>query len=371
MTKPPKDIQFGVFLPIANGGWIVSKSAPKIDGSFDLNRRTALLAEEIGMDFALSMMKWRGFGGPSDYWGTSVESMILMSALSQITTRLKLWCTVHTLLHHPVAIAKMIATLDHAAGGRAGINIVSGSYRDEFVQMGLWPDDLDHNGRYALAEEWITVVKRLWQERSVDFSGKHFTLTDCVSEPKPVARPHPTIICAGISETGLQMTARHADAAFVHGKDDAEIAANSRRAKQIAAEHGRSIKTFIYCTVIPGETNAEAEARMALYRSTIDLETVAGMAEAFSHTPRRDGKPNTMVLRAQAAFMTAVAAGSPENLRQKIAETIRAADLDGMMFIFPDFIADQRFFGERVLPDLRADLNLQRPYAATGTGLAR
>ncbi|MBV8535647.1 MAG: LLM class flavin-dependent oxidoreductase [Alphaproteobacteria bacterium] len=348
--------QFGIFLPIANGGWITSRTAPPVDGSFDLNKRTTILAEGLGFDFVLSMMKWRGFGGAVNHWGHSLESMMLMSALSQVTSRIKLWCTVHTLLHNPAVAAKMVATLDHASGGRAGLNVVSGSYRDEFVQMGEWRDDLDHDRRYALAEEWLDAVKRLWIEPRVDLAGRFFTLADCVCDPKPLARPRPTLICAGISEVGLQLVARHADAAFVHGKDDPEIAANSRRAKAIAAEHGKTIQTFIYITVIPGATDEEAQAREAHYREGIDLETVRGMAAAFSHNPRQDGKANTLVLRAQRAFMSSVISGSADTLRRALVNKIRTADLDGVMFMFPDFIEDQRFFGERVLPDVRHDL---------------
>jgi alkanesulfonate monooxygenase SsuD/methylene tetrahydromethanopterin reductase-like flavin-dependent oxidoreductase (luciferase family) len=160
---PPKPVQFGIFLPIANGGWITSRTAPPIDGSFELNRRTAILAESLGFDFLLSMMKWRGFGGAANHWGHSMESMILMSALSQVMSRIKIWCIVHSLLHNPAVAAKLVATLDHASGERAGLNIVSGAYRDEFEQMGMWRDDLDHDQRYEVAEEWIESVRKPMQ----------------------------------------------------------------------------------------------------------------------------------------------------------------------------------------------------------------
>lgn len=356
MESQKNKVQFGVFLPIASGGWVVSDNAPPVDGSFELNKRSAILAEEIGMDFVLTMMKWRGFGGPSNHWGTSLESMMLMSALSQVTSKLKLWCTVHTLLFNPAVAAKMVATLDHASNGRAGMNIVSGSYHDEFEQMGMWRADLDHDQRYELAGEWIECVRRLWTEPTVDFNGSYFKLTDCVSDPKPVSKPGPTLICAGISDVGLRLTAQHADVAFVFGKDDAELAARSRLAKKIGAEYGIKMKTLTYCTVIHGVTDEEAEARVKHYRAGLSQGTVDGMASAFSHNPRRDGQANTLVLRAQQTFMTPLMSGSPATLRRKIGELIRDADLDGMMFIFPDFIEDQRFFGEHVLPGLRADM---------------
>jgi pyrimidine oxygenase len=225
--------------------------------------------------------------------------MILMSALAQHTSRIKVWCTVHTLLHNPAVAAKMVATLDHVSHGRAGMNIVSGSYHDEFEQMGTWRDDFDHDGRYDYAGEWIAAVKRLWTEPRVDFDGKYFKLTDCVSDPKPVSKPGPTLICAGISDIGLRLTAKYADAAFVFGKDEAEIGARSRRAKELGAEYGRAISTLTYCTVISGATDEEAEERVQHYRAGQDHGTVDGMADAYSHNPRQDGKANTLVLHGQ------------------------------------------------------------------------
>ena len=50
-----KDI--GIFLPIANGGWILSKNKPELDGSYAYNRQCAILAEEAGFDFVMSMSK--------------------------------------------------------------------------------------------------------------------------------------------------------------------------------------------------------------------------------------------------------------------------------------------------------------------------
>src|SRR6185437_12678502 len=55
--------QFGVFLPVANGGWIVSRNTPLLDGGWTQNRDAALIAEAEGLDFVMSMGKWRGFGG--------------------------------------------------------------------------------------------------------------------------------------------------------------------------------------------------------------------------------------------------------------------------------------------------------------------
>ena len=58
-----KRIELGVFIPIANNGWIVSRTAPQYLPSYDLNRRISQLAEEIGFDFALLILDRHHSGG--------------------------------------------------------------------------------------------------------------------------------------------------------------------------------------------------------------------------------------------------------------------------------------------------------------------
>ena len=88
----------------------------------------------------------------------------MMAGIAAITKRVKVWATLHAILHNPAVAAKMIATLDHISGGRAGLNIVAGAYRGEFEQMDAWDASLDHDARYDLTEEWTRIIKRLWRE---------------------------------------------------------------------------------------------------------------------------------------------------------------------------------------------------------------
>ena len=187
MTSRPHE--FGVFLPVANGGWIISSATPPLDGLWKQNLAAAQTADRIGLDFVMSMAKWRGFGGETNHWGVQMESLTLMAGLAMATERVKLWATIHPMLQNPAVAAKMITTLDHISGGRAGLNIVSGAYKGEFDQMGAWDETLSHDDRYDLTEEWTHLVKRLWSEDGVNHAGRFFTLKDCQSEPKPLSKP--------------------------------------------------------------------------------------------------------------------------------------------------------------------------------------
>jgi pyrimidine oxygenase len=342
-----KDI--GVFLPIGSGGWIVSSTTPKLDGLWPQNRDAAILADKIGLDFVMSMAKWRGFGGVTDHWGTSLESVAMMSALSQVTTNVKLWATVHTTLNHPVATAKQISTLDQVSNGRAGLNIVVGG-RGDFYQMGLWETMSARDDKYQFTEEWTEIVKRLWSEERVDFDGRYFQLHDCVSSPKPIARPRPDIICAGLSQRGFEFSVREADACFTGGRDADETRNASLRARALAEKYGKPIKVYAMCTVVYGDTDAKAEAIAQKYRDGVDLAGVEGMGINAGLPP---GADNAMIARARTAFLTETVIGSPQTCLEQMDVFLTYCQLDGLMLIFPDYIEGLTMFGEEILPRLR------------------
>jgi len=75
-------MQVGVFVPINNNGWLISETAPQYKPSFDLNKAIAQKAEEHGLDFLLSMIKLRGFGGKTEFWEYGLESFTLMAGLA-------------------------------------------------------------------------------------------------------------------------------------------------------------------------------------------------------------------------------------------------------------------------------------------------
>jgi pyrimidine oxygenase len=344
--------EFGVFLPVANGGWIVSTTVPRLDGGWIQNRDAALLAEEQGLDFVMAMGKWRGFGGVTDHWGTSLESVTMMAAIAALTSRVKVWATLHAILHNPVVAAKMIATLDHISGGRAGLNIVAGAYRGEFEQMNAWDEHLDHDARYDLTEEWTSIVKRLWSEPRVDFAGKYFTIKDCVCDPKPL-RP-PDLICAGMSARGFDFSVRQADACFIGGRDEAETRAASLRARDLADKIGKPIKIYAMCTIIPGGSDAAAEAAAQKYRDGLDEGAVLGMLHSYG--VNLAGQDNAMVARSKGAFMTHMVAGSPATCAEKMEAFMRECLLDGLMLIYADYREGLTVTGREILPRLRKAL---------------
>jgi pyrimidine oxygenase len=178
-------MEIGVFIPIGNNGWLISSTSPQYTPSFDLNREVVLRAEKYGFDFALSMIKLRGFGGPSRCWDDNLESLTLMAGLASITTRIELMATVAVLTLPPALCARKAMTIDSISHGRFGVNLVTGWQKAEYDQMGLWPGDDRYKYRYDLLTEYATIMQELWGTGRSDLKGKHYTMNDCRLGPLP------------------------------------------------------------------------------------------------------------------------------------------------------------------------------------------
>jgi pyrimidine oxygenase len=349
-------VDFGVFLPVTNNGWIISKTSPQFLPSFAHNREIVQVAERIGFSYVFSMAKWRGFGGDVEFWKHSIESMILMTGLAAAAPTLRLIASIAPALMHPAVFAKMAATMDDVAGGRMGFNIVSAGNKGEYTQMGLWPENFE-DYRYEYCEEWVSAVKRLWTEDNVTMDGKYFKLDECQSWPKPVQKDVP-IVCATTSERGYSFVAEHCTAALFGGKDIEDQKKISRRIKEVAAEHGRSdVRTHTLVNLIQGDTDEDAQKILKHYQDGADHEAIENVyrlrvrekAALRAATVRERYESNlNRLFYAGIPFV-----GGPERVANMIEELAVDGDLDGFLFIFPDFVEGLTSFDHQVMPLLR------------------
>src|SRR5437762_12095845 len=128
-------MEVGIFVPIGNNGWLISENAPQYLPSFDMNKAIAQKAESYGVDFLLSMIKLRGFGGKTQFWEHNLESFTLMAGLAAVTEKIKIFATAATLTIPPAIVARMASTIDSIAPGRFGINLVTGWQKAEHDHM--------------------------------------------------------------------------------------------------------------------------------------------------------------------------------------------------------------------------------------------
>jgi alkanesulfonate monooxygenase SsuD/methylene tetrahydromethanopterin reductase-like flavin-dependent oxidoreductase (luciferase family) len=194
-------MEVGIFVPINNNGWLISETSPQYMPSFDLNKDIARRAEKYGVDFLLSMIKLRGFGGKTEFWEYGLESFTLMAGLAAVTEKIKIYATCPTLVIPPAFAARMCNTIDSISHGRFGLNLITGWQRPEYSQMGLWPGDEHFRNRYQMVGEYAHILRELWETGVSDFKGTYYQMEDC--RVRPVPEGEMKIICAGSSDEGL------------------------------------------------------------------------------------------------------------------------------------------------------------------------
>ena len=160
------------------------------------------------------------------------------------------------LLHPAIAHRLVLAGIGFHLGAVQG-HIVAGWNEPEIRMFGV--SQREHDQRYSYADEFTTLLKRLWTENGFDFSGEFFKVPGAYSEPKPVQRPWPLIMSAGNSPAGRDFAARHADLNFALGPDLPTLAATYADIKRLARErYGHALSVFTMGYVVCRETEREA-----------------------------------------------------------------------------------------------------------------
>jgi pyrimidine oxygenase len=344
-----QDVDYGLFIPIANDGWITSTTSPKYMPTFDLNKQIVQKAEGYGFGFALSMIKLRGYGGATEHWDYALESFTLMAGLAAVTDKMKLYASVATPTLHPAMVARMSVTIDSIAPGRFGVNIVAGWNKSEYEQMGLWPGDEFYEFRYDYASEYVQIMRELWTKGHSDFKGRFFELDDCVCKPLPVGDIK--VVSAGASERGKQFTAEFCDYNFTGTREGpAGVARINADLAEAAAKTGRDCSTFLSFMVILGETDADAQRKVDLYNSGVDLEALAFMKSQAALDTKSTGTSARMVAAAPKAVHDGAIVGSPETVAAYLREIEAVPGTGGIMLTFDDFIEGVEIFGSEVMP---------------------
>ena len=140
----------------------------------------------------------------------TLAPMPALAVAASVTTSLRVgsyvFCNGY---RHPVLLAREAATLDLLSDGRFELGLGTGVSSSEFEQMGI--PFASAGARIGQLEETIQVMKQLFTEETVNFTGKYFTLTGVKGNIKPVQKPHMPILLAGTGERMLKMAAREAD----------------------------------------------------------------------------------------------------------------------------------------------------------------
>ncbi len=169
---------------------------------------TARRAEELGYSTLLL---------PDRTTAGLLAPLTALAIAAEATTTLRVGSYVFSNEYrHPVVLAREAATLDLLSAGRFELGLGAGVSAPEFEQMGI--PFASAGTRVGHLEENLQIMKRLFTEETINFSGQYHTLTDMKGYPKPAQKPHMPILVAGTGERMLKLAAREANIVAVGAK---------------------------------------------------------------------------------------------------------------------------------------------------------
>ena len=346
------------------------------------------------------------------------EPTTLISALSLTTSRIGLGATVSTSFGEPYHVARTFASIDHISKGRAAWNVVTSSAAKAALNFSR-EEHMEHDLRYERAEEFVDVVKGLWdcwedgaivadkatgtyldrtKVRPLDHRGRFFQ----VKGPMNIQRSpqgHPVIIQAGGSESGLELAARTADVVFSVVQELGGGQTAYRGLKARMAKYGRTPDQIsILPGVMPiiGATETEARDKLSRLQSwltptnALTLVTsrigydVTGFpldgpvpapppgegSHAFSSVLYEHARRENMTLRdlynlTAAARGHWVLCGTPKRIADTLEEWFTSGAADGFNVLPPYFPGALADFVDLVVPELQARGLFRREYTGT------
>jgi probable F420-dependent oxidoreductase len=179
-------VHFGVILPNYGAG----SSAAEI-------RRVAELAEELGFDSVWATEHI--IVGPEgvDPYGRVYAPLVTLGWIAGWTSRIGLGTSIVLVpLHHPMHLAKEVATLQELSGGRFTLGVGMGWHKDEYDFMGI-----PFEGRGRRGDEVIRVMRAIWSGARA-YEGPIWSFHNAMSEPLP--SPIPEIWVGGSSDRAVR-----------------------------------------------------------------------------------------------------------------------------------------------------------------------
>src|SRR5262245_15170511 len=326
---------------------------------------------------------------------TWLEPITVLSAVAVATKRIGMIATCSTTYTEPFNLARQFGSLDHISNGRVGWNIVTSWLATAAANYG-GAGQVSHADRYARGEEFMTVVKALWDSwaddaviddragglyakpgriRRINHKGQYYQVAGPLNMPRcPQGRP--VLVQAGSSDTGRRFAARHAEAVFTAHMEKATAQAFYGDLKALVAAEGRAPgQVLILPGLSPMIASTEAEAqRLARDVNELSDPEVGRMrlsgrfgGHDFSHLPLDrpltpdDFPPTSSVeaARSRAEVILGVVRREKPTLRQLLASLagarghfVFAGTPEQVADLIEDWFTDGAADGFNIMPPL-------------------
>jgi FMNH2-dependent dimethyl sulfone monooxygenase len=315
-------------------------------------------ADQMGFEAIVSLASYRGpvLDDPQHCSHMDLEPFTWIAAIGARTTYPAVVATFHAPLTTPAFVAKATATIDQITGGRAAINIVAGASQIVFGVFGRQTESPET--RYERTAEFVEVLKRFWTEdEEFDFAGRFHRVERGLSVPKPLQKPHPPLINAGVSDRGSDFAAQVADVAFTHirGEPPDWKATVDRYKERAAGTYGRTLQVWTHGFVVVRDSAEEAQAYLDYYaKQHADRPWVdAWLRELGEGAPELRPEQLVHMQGEWAAGGGFSLVGTPDSVTERLMQ-LSNAGLDGILLtaLEPERMLDQ--WGREMMPRLEA-----------------
>lgn len=334
------------------------------------------------------------------------DPFLLVPAMAMVTENLCFGITGTLSYEPPFTLARTLSTLDHLTNGRMAWNIVTG-YLDSAAKAFGQSKQLAHDERYAMGEEYMEVMYKLWEGsweddavrrdkknrvfaeadkvHKVQHDGKYFQL-DAYHLCEPSPQRTPVLFQAGASSRGREFAAKHAECIFISGfshKTVGNIVTDIRRRTAASGRDPASVIIYTALTVICGETDEAAQAKYEDYRKYVNLEgtltlfsgysgfdlSAADLDAPYSYVESdaiqtfvegfTSADPDKVwTLREVGEFLgiggfAAIEIGAPATIADRLEEWMAATGIDGFNLIYSISPGDFTDFVDLVVPELQ------------------
>jgi probable F420-dependent oxidoreductase len=215
------------------------------------------------------------------------DPLDLLAFLAGVTERIVLATGILVLPeHHPVQLAKRLATIDALSGGRLRLGVGVGWMREEIEAVGV-----DFETRGARTDEAIEAMRALWRDEEATYRGRFFSFERAISRPRPVQPGGVPIHIGGHSKAAARRAGRVGDGFQPLGLDGDALAERMSLVRAAALEAGRDPETIelslggLLDTVGPDDVERAEEqgaARLVISTREGDLARLEAQMSAFA-----------------------------------------------------------------------------------------
>ena len=255
------------FIPTHGDGRYLGSAVGGRQTSFAYFRQIAQAADDLGF-YGVLLPTGRSC---DDAW-------IVAAALAAVTERLRFLVALRPGLISPTAAARMSASLDRVSRGRLLLNVVTGGDPVELAGDGIFDD---HDTRYDLTDEFLSIWSALLRDEEVSLRGDHLRV-EKARVLLPAYQKPPPLYFGGSSPAGIAVAAKHVDVYLSWGEPPAQVAEKISQAKAAAAAVGRTLRYGMRLHVIVRETAAEAWAAANELIKHVTDEAIAAAQKTFA-----------------------------------------------------------------------------------------